>query len=462
VEPAHQRFGGGAAETVLHPLVAVWLLIAIVLILGLPRRRVITPFLLSFFTIPIGQVLVLGGVHFTALRILILVVLIRMAVSLASSSEIAFAGGFNGLDRLTVLWSLAGPIIFSLQWMEKGAFVAALGDLIDGFGCYLAVRFLIPDGETIRRAVKVLAAVCLTQGADMISEQYTRLNIFALVGGMVLHPDVRNGQVRSEGTLGSLYGGVFAGILIPLFVWLWTQKKSRLAACAGIFGATAMVYTSHSSTSFLAWAGSLVGLAFWPFRKRMRLVRWGFGLTIVGIQAVMKAPIWALIGRIDLTGASSSYQRYMLVDNCLRHFGEWWLLGTKYYNDWGLFMFDVCNQFVWIAVRGGLLTLVLYVMMHKWSFAAIGDARKRIEGDYKQEWLLWCLGAGLWANITASFGVSYLAQLQGILLPLLACIAVASFEAREATVQGTEIQDQSRFASAPRAGRTRPLLGETG
>ena len=38
MEPEHLRFGGGATETMLNPLVAVWMLIAIVLILTLPRR----------------------------------------------------------------------------------------------------------------------------------------------------------------------------------------------------------------------------------------------------------------------------------------------------------------------------------------------------------------------------------------------------------------------------------------
>ena len=46
---------------ILHPLVAVGMLIAIVLILLLPRKKAIAPFLLAFFNIPLGQVLVLGG-----------------------------------------------------------------------------------------------------------------------------------------------------------------------------------------------------------------------------------------------------------------------------------------------------------------------------------------------------------------------------------------------------------------
>jgi len=460
MEPEHQRFGGGATETLLHPLVAVWLLIAVVLILVLPRGKVIVPFLLSFFSIPVGQVVLVGGLHFTVLRILILVGLARMAISGGSSSGGAFPGGFNTLDRLTVLWAFFGPIIFSIQWMETQAFIAAMGDLVDGLGCYLVVRFLIPDGEAIRRVVKVLAVVCVIQGAEMISEQFTKLNVFGLLGGVMLHPTVRDGVIRSSGVMGCIYGGVFAGILVPLFLWLWADGKSRFLAFVGVAGAVAMVFTSYSSTSYVALAGSLVGLVFWPLRKRMRLVRWGLGVTLVALHLLMKAPVWALIGRIDLTGSSSSYHRYMLTDNCIRHFSEWWLLGTRSYNDWGFDMFDVCNQFVWIAVRGGLLTLGLYLMMYKRGFAAIGDARKQIEGDRKQEWFLWCLGTTLWASVVASLGISFMTHLVGLLLPLAACISVASFEVRRATVQRLEKQGRLRLPAAPGLAGSFPPLGE--
>ena len=460
MEPVNQRFGGGAADSLLHPLVAVWLLIAIVLILFLPRRKAIAPFLFSFFTIPIGQVVVIGGIHFTALRILILAGVARVAISRASSLESTFVGGFNTLDRLTMLWCVAGPLIFSLQWMVKPAIINSMGDLVDGLGCYLVVRYLIPDREAIRRTIKVLAAVCITQGADMVSEQFTQLNVFGLVGGFMLHPTVRDGQIRSSGTMGCIYGGVFAGLLIPMFIWLWTERKSRIAAFAGLVGATAMVITSRSSTPLTAFAASVVGLAFWPLRKRMRLIRWGFALGLVGLQVVMNAPVWALIARVDLTGSSSSYHRYMLVDNCVRHFSEWWLLGTKYYNNWGFDMFDVCNQFVWVAVRGGLLTLLLYVMMHKAGFAAVGNARKQVDGDRKQEWFLWCLGAVLWANVVASYGISYMVQLQGLFFPLLACISAASFEALRATVQSAEKQGKLEFATAPNARGTYQPFGK--
>ena len=70
MEPQNFRFGGGAPDTVLTPVTALAMLIVIGLIFTRPRNKVIVPFLLGCFTIPIQQVVVVGGLHFTALRIL--------------------------------------------------------------------------------------------------------------------------------------------------------------------------------------------------------------------------------------------------------------------------------------------------------------------------------------------------------------------------------------------------------
>jgi hypothetical protein len=406
MEPEHLRFGGGATETMLHPLVAVWLLIAIVLILTRPRGQALTVFLLSCFSIPIGQVIVLGTLHFSVLRILVLAGLVRRA-----SFRAKFPGGFNAVDQVVVLWTVSALVTLSLQWMNSQALIHNLGDFLDAIGGYFVVRFLIPDGEAIRRTIKVLAVVCIIQGAFMINEQIAHVNVFGYLGGGWTGVTVRDGKIRSEGVMGCIYAGVFGGVLIPWFLWLWTTGKSRILALAGFAGATAMAITSNSSTSLLALGGSVVGLAFWPLRKQMRLVRWGLALSLVTLHLVMKAPVWALIAHIDLTGSSSGDHRYKLMDNCIRHFSDWWLIGYQYYNNWGWDMWDLCNQFVVIALTGGLLTLIFYIAIFKRSFAAIGNARKDVNGDRAREWLLWCLGVDLFANVVSHFGINYMAQL---------------------------------------------------
>ena len=243
----------------LHPLVAVAMLIAIVLIVALPRQKAIAPFLLAFFSIPVGQVLVLGGVHFTMLQILILTVLGRMAAFRESSSEKRFAGGFNAFDKLVVAWALVGLVAFSLQFLDMQAVTKGLGDLVMSLGGYLAARFLIPNRATVLRAVKLLAVICVIQGVLMVSEQFTYQNFFSSMGANP--PTIRNGHVRSEGAMGNLWAGAFAGSSIPFFLWIWAERNSRIAACAGLVGATAMVFATYASTSWMTYGASLVDLA---------------------------------------------------------------------------------------------------------------------------------------------------------------------------------------------------------
>ena len=451
MEPQNFRFGGGAPDTVLTPVVAVAMLIVIGLIFVRPRNKVIVPFLLGCLTIPIQQVVVLGGLHFTVLRILIIAGLIRRAILGGTPSAGKFPGGFNGIDRMAILWAVALETVLSLQWMEMQSFIHNLGDFLDIFGGYLVVRFFIPDLETVRRAIKTLAVVCIIQGVCMLNEQIAHVNVFGYVGGYGPGLTIREGKIRSQGVLGCISAGGFAGALIPLFLWLCTERKCRMLAYAGLAGAIIMVFTSNSSTSLLALAASALGILFWPLRKQMRLVRWGLVLLLVGLHLSMKAPVWALIARIDLTGSSSGDHRYQLVNACIMHFSDWWLRGYKDYNQWGWGMFDRCNQFVVQALDGGLLALVAYIAIFSRSFAAIGEARKKVQGDRGREWLLWCLGSTLFSVVVAHFGINYPAMMEIGLFTFWTLSSVATFEARQATVQRVQAPADEQLASAPGA-----------
>jgi hypothetical protein len=454
MEPQNFRFGGGAPDTVLTPVTAVAMLIVIGLIFIRPRNKVIVPFLLGCFTIPIQQVVVLGGLHFTVLRILIIAGLVRRAILGGTSSAGKFPGGSNGIDRMVILWAICLETMLSLQWMEMQSFIHNLGDFLDIFGGYLVVRFFIPDLDTVRRAIKTLAVVCIIQGVCMLNEQIAHVNVFGYLGGYGPGLTIREGKIRSQGVLGCISAGGFAGALIPLFVWLCTERKCRILAYAGLAGAIVMVFTSNSSTSILALAASALGIFFWPLRKQMRLVRWGLVLLLVGLHLSMKAPVWALIARIDLTGSSSGDHRYQLVNACIMHFSDWWLRGYKDYNQWGWGMFDRCNQFVVQAEDGGLLALVAYIAIFSRSFGAIGEARKKLQGDRGREWFLWCLGSTLFSVVAGHFGINYPAMMEIGLFTFWTLSSVASFEARQETVRRVQAPADEQFAFAPDAAGT--------
>ncbi len=438
-------YGGGATDTVLHPLVAVAMLITIALIFLLPRKYVVIPFFLTIFLVPFGQVVVLGGIHFMVYRILVIFGLARLAKSGPSSNPSRLAGGWNAIDLPFVCCAIFTALSIVLQYREQQALINQLGRLLDTLGGYFFLRFLIRDSEDVRRAIKVFAIIAVVIAVCMMNEQISHTNIFGFLGGVGIWPAVREGRARSQGAF-SVYvtAGAFGATLLPFFIWLWKSGESKAAAVLGTISSTIITVTSNTSTAISAYAAGILALCLWPLRGYMRAFRWGLVITLVSLHLAMKAPVWALIARVDFTGSSSGYFRYVLVDNCIRYFSSWWLIGTKDFATWGWCSADLSNQFVSTALTGGLGALVFFIATISRSFGKLGTARKRVEGDRKQEWFLWSLGAALFANVMAFWGISYFDQTQVAWYALLAFICAAVSE----VMRSPEAQVQEAPASA--------------
>jgi len=426
--PENLRFGGGASETVLHPIVLVAMLIAIILIFVLPRKHVIWPFLLTSFLVPLGQSILIGGLHFFVIRIIILAVVVRMLVSSFTSPEGIFGNRLGIFDILFLTWAscraLAGAVVFSFN---SGALVYQAGFLLDAIGGFFVLRYLIANEEDIYRTLRVFATICIIVSACMLFERVHQLNVFGLLGGVRTVPEVRNGSVRAEGPFEhELLAGTFAATLVPLFLLLWGPAKSRVLAVFAAIAATLMVITSHSSTSVMAYGAGVLAILAWPLRRRMRVIRWAFVLALISLHLVMKAPVWFLIARIDIVGGSSGYHRAMLVNDFIEHFRDWWLVGTTENARWGNTMWDLCNQYVAEGQLGGLATFLCFLAMIYICFSRIGTARKAVEGDRNKEWYFWILGATLFSHVVGFFGISYFDQTRVSWFALLVMIVIAT------------------------------------
>jgi hypothetical protein len=372
--------------------------------------------------------LVVGGVHLFALRIILLFACARMLIAKSSSTASIFGRGFNWVDYVFVIWALfrasAFVILFSFQ---SGAVVNQIAFLLDVIAGYFFLRWAIQSDREIHLAIKTLAVIAAFVGICMLNEKLRNQNIFGYLGGFPITPQLRDGAIRAQGPFEHpILAGSFGATLVPLFLWLWTGAKERIFALAGIIGSTCMVFSSASSTPLMAYLGGIVAVCFWPMRQHMRLFRWGLATALVGLHLVMKAPVWFLIARIDLTGASSGYHRAMLVDTFIRHFGEWWLIGTNNNANWGFDMWDLSNQFVAEGVTGGLATFICFVAMIAICFSKLGRARKAAKGDRRREWFLWFLGAALVSHIVAFWGISYFDHTQISWFALLVMISVAT------------------------------------
>src|SRR5258708_23273051 len=228
--PDNLRFGGGASETVLHPIVLVAMLIAIALIFFLPRKYVLWPVLCMAFLVPLGQEVLIGGLHFFVFRIIILTVALRMLVSIFASPEGIFGTRLGTFDLVFLLWAFfrafAGVWVFAFN---SGAMVYQAGFLLDAIGGFFVLRYLIHDEDEIYRAIRAFAVVCCVIAAGMIIEKVVQVNVFGLLGGVRPYPEVRGGSIRSQGPFQhELLAGTFAATLIPLFFLLWKSGSSKI------------------------------------------------------------------------------------------------------------------------------------------------------------------------------------------------------------------------------------------
>jgi hypothetical protein len=434
--PTHPNvtFGGGTSDSTITPIGLAALAIAIVLVFVLPRKWVVVPLLLFVFLVPLGEQFNVGGLHFIVHRIVILCGCLRVLVKSFSTDRI-FAGGFTGIDKVFLLWAFCRATAFVLLYHVGAAVVNQLGFLWDTLGAYFLLRYLIRDVDDIRRMAKVFVVIAVIMAACMLYEQRYLTNLFSLLMGGQVMPDIRNGHVRCRGVFAQeIIASVFGGTLVPLFIWLWSVPKAKVAAVVGLVASVIITITASSSTGISAAAAGIGTLCLWPLRKHVRWMLCGVVAAILGLALVMKAPVWFVLSHVDFAGGSTGWDRANLIDQCVRHFSSWWLVGTADNANWGFFTWDLCNQFVAEAVQGGLATLVLFLLLISKSFRRIGVARKMARNP-TQERLLWTIGCILCAHLAGFFGISYFDQIKNWWFVTLAMIPAASMAVQLSNAQ---------------------------
>lgn len=431
-------FGGGIGSTTLLPIVGILMILTIILMLRLPRKYVIIPFLLSTFLIPREEQVVIGGVHLFVTRIILILAWVRLAMLKVSSARDLFQGRLGLFDKVFTVWALYRAFAYmSVFHYESGVIINQAGSLLDVLGAYFLLRYLIRDDRDILLVLKCFAVVVIIAGPCMAYEKFRGVNPFGYLGGP-FQPEVRDGAIRAQGPFAhSILAGTFGATLVPLFIWLWKSGQAKALACVAILCSTIMSATSASSTPLMAYGACILAICFWPMRRQMRPLRWALVILLIVLHLVMKAPVWFLIARVDLTGASSGYHRAELVDHFIRHFRDWWLIGTNSTGTYDEHLWDQSNQFVAEGQTGGLVTFVCFIAMISMCFSKVGTARKRAK-SLKQEWYFWLFGCALLGHIIGFFGISYFDHVQVAWFALFAMINAAVVNRPPATVLGSE------------------------
>lgn len=387
-----------------------------VLILALPRRFAAFPLIATACYITLGQVISIASLNFTMLRIIIFIGFARIIVR-----KELFAIRLHRID--TVLIAYVAVSVAAYLLLRNGsheAIVSQLGFSYNTLGLYFVFRALIHDMSDIQRIFKMIALIMVPLAAAMLLEKATGRNLFAVFGGVPEFTMVRDGKLRSQGAFAHpILAGTFGATSMPFLLALWVrEEKSRMIALLGIASALIITITPSSSGPAVAFIFVLIGTFMWSIRDHMRAVRWGVLLSLIGLHIVMKAPVWALIGKMSEIIGGTGWHRVSLIDAAIEHFGEWWLMGTDYTRHWmptGVTWSekhtDITNQFIHVGIQGGIFSLILFVAIIVLCYQGIGkmlDATRR--SDIKYEFMIWCLGVSLSAHIASFTSVRYFDQ----------------------------------------------------
>ncbi len=406
-------------QTTIHPL-GLAILIALALsMLVVKRKSVIIPILIMACFVAPAQRIVVFGLDFNLIRILVLVGWVRVCLRGETACFV-----WKSLDKLIIAWSVSGLLAYVLlRGGAGGALIYKAGTLFDSLGMYFLFRCLIRDLDDLRYLLVSLLVLSLPVAFFLLWERQTGRNIFSAFGGVPEWTMVRYGKLRAQGAFAhAILAGCFWASQLPLFIALWWQGGRKLLTLAGVMAALMIIYACASSTPVMGLAAVSVGFVTLFFRNNMKYLRVGILCALVGLHLAMKAPVWHLISRIDLVGGSTGWHRYNLIDQTIHRFGEWWLFGTKSTDHWGYSLYDTANMYINEAVRGGFVTLVLFVLVLVLAFQGVGRLLAASVGNRVQYLFAWALGVALFTHCMMFIAVSYFGQIIVVWYLLLATI----------------------------------------
>lgn len=389
-----------------------FLVINITLLLLLPRRWAPLPLLIGACYMTPGQVIELGPFHFTVIRMLVMAGVVRVIVR-----NERLAGRTNGLDRLILAWSVLALISSVFHKDALAALIYRFGLVYDTCGIYFLVRVFCQSLDDVEGLCRLTAILLLPVALEMIYEKLTVSNLFSILGEGSVSPAIREGHVRARGPFAhAILAGTIGAVCLPLIVPLWRQH--RKVAKIGIGACLVMIITSASSGPILSAMAALGALFMWHYRHRIRLIRWLAIVGYIGLDLVMLDPAYYILARIDLTGSSTGWHRARLIQSAIEHLPEWWLVGTDYTRHWmptGVSWSpehtDITNHYLQMGVIGGLPLMLLFIAVLVKGFSFVGRTmRQAPELSQQSRFMIWALGASLFAHATTFISVSYFDQ----------------------------------------------------
>lgn len=404
-----------------------FLSVNLVLLMVLPRRWAPLPLLVGACYIVREQSVEVGPFHFTLLRLLLAGGMLRVVMRREWPT-----GGINSMDWWMLVWA-GWALTSSFFYKNPSAeFVFRLGLIYDAFGIYFLIRIFCQSFEDVELLSRMIVILLMPVAAEMIYEKLTAHNLFNLLGGGWQDSSIRDGKIRARGPFAhAILAGTIGAVNLPMICSLW--QNHRKLALVGFFVCFTMIYTSASSGPILSGMAGVGALFMWHYRDRMKWIRWLAVFCYIFLDFVMIDPAYFLLARIDLTGSSTGWHRAELIRSAGSNLSEWWVAGTDYTRHWMPYGVswspdhsDITNHYLQMGVIGGLPLMFLFIAILFTGFSLVGKTLQQFPELPKNHlFMMWSLGACLFAHAMTFVSVSYFDQSFVFIYLILAIIVSA-------------------------------------
>lgn len=395
----------------MNVLALVFLIISATAVMVLHRNWVLIPLLASCCYMTIGQGVQLGPVSLPVYRIVLAVGLLRVIVRRET-----IAGGINTIDKLIIAW--AGWMVFASffhEWMPGSGPVYASGLVYNIMLVYFLTRVWCRDLSELMAVSRIMAWLLVPVAVAMLAEHALERNIFGMFGGVSEGVTVRDGKIRAQGPFAHpILAGTVGAVCFPMMIGIWRQH--RTSAITGMAACVAIVFASNSSGPLMSLLMGVFALLMWRCRSWLWVFRWAVIGAYLSAEILMTRPAYYLISKIDLTGSSTGWHRSRLIEVAFEHLSEWWAFGTDYTYHWMPYPLDdrhsdITNYYLFIGIIGGLPAMLLLIAIMWRAFVWVGDSIRNAPAALQEHrFMIWCLGAGLFAHAGTSLSVAYFDQ----------------------------------------------------
>ena len=433
------------------PFTIIFLLINAVAVLGLPRRMAPLPVLVGCCYMTTSQYFNLGPIHCTVIRVLIAAGITRV---LMRGERVA--GGLIGMDKLMIAWMAWFVLSIPLFPGDEPPLIANLGLAYNIGGIYFLIRVFCSNLEELLGIVRLTALLLAPIAIEMVMEHLTGRNLFSVFGAGL---SVRDDKFRAQGPFAhAILAGSVGAACFPLMVGIW--KQYRTAALIGMVACLVMVGACNSSGPIMSLVFGGFALVIW---RHSDLTRYAGRVAVAGyfmLNMVMTRPAYYIIGNIDLTGSSTGWHRARLIETSIEHLNEWWLAGTNFTRHWmatGVSWSpdhtDITNYYILMGTWAGLPLMVIFMLMIWRGFRYVGwIVRQQVPAGENDWFMVWCLGASLFAHAATCISVAYFDQSYIFMFLCLAAISsLHSATTREMAYAAaqTGMDDETAEPSSP-------------